>query len=150
MLQLRQLNDLGADKDFIYKKLYQSNSFEVEMLKNKIINRAKFYFNRQVAVMVAFKSDFDNSCLSMDMIDDVVNYYRDIEGFEVSILFKEIEENYFKGSVRSKSYVDVSNVCLQLNGGGHTRSSGCKIEGSFDEATEKIIEVLKREHFNGI
>lgn len=61
----------------------------------------------------------------MDMIDDVVNYYRDIEGFEVSILFKKLKIISLKGSVRSKNFVDVSKVCLQLNGGGHTRSSGC-------------------------
>ncbi len=145
-----ELYDLGADKDYIYKKLYQNNNFEVEMLKNKIINRAKFFFDRQVAVMVAFKSDFENNGISMDMIDSVVNYYRDIDGFEVSILFKEIEDNLFKGSVRSKNFVDVSKVCLQLNGGGHTRSSGCRIEGDFETVTEKIIEVLKREYFNGI
>ncbi len=32
------LYDLGADKDYIYKKLYQNNIFEVEMLKNGQLN----------------------------------------------------------------------------------------------------------------
>lgn len=144
------LYDLGANKDFIYKNLYQSKNLDVELLKNKLISRAKFYFNNKVAIIGMFKSDFENTNLTMDMLDDLVNYYRDINGFEVSILFKEIEENFFKGSVRSKEFVDCSKICLQLNGGGHTRSSGCRIEGTFDKVCEKIISLLGKEYFNGI
>lgn len=143
------LYDLGANKDFIYKKLYQSNDLKVELLKNKLINRAKFYFDNKVAIIGMFKSDFENTNLSMDMFDDLVNYYRDIEGFEVSIIFKEIEENLFKGSVRSKNFVDCSKICSKLNGGGHTRASGCKIEGNFDLVCKKIISLLGKEYFNG-
>lgn len=144
------LYELGADKDIIYKKLYQSNNFDAEMLKNKIINRAKTYFDNQVAITAIFKEDVENTDLTFDMVEDVVNYYRDIDGFEVSILFKEIGENLFKGSFRSKNFVDATLICSQLNGGGHKRASGCKIEGSFEEVSQKILDVLKREYFDGI
>ncbi|WP_281703412.1 DHH family phosphoesterase [Parvimonas micra] len=142
------LYDLGADKDFIYKKLYQNNSFEVEMLKNKLINRAKLYFDNKVAVIGMFESDFEGTDLTMDMVDDVVNYYRDINGFEVSILFKEMEKNVFKGSVRSKEFVDVSKVCGYFNGGGHTRAAGCIIDGDFESVVNLFLERLKSEYTN--
>lgn len=144
------LYDLGANKDFIYKKLYQSNNFDVEMMKNKLITRAKFYFKNKVSIVSMFKSDFENTNLTMDMFDDLVNYYRDIEGFEVSIIFKELENNLFKLSVRSKEFVDCSKICSYFNGGGHTKAAGCVIEGSFDEVCEKIIKLLEKEYFNGI
>lgn len=142
------LYDLGAYKDFIYKKLYQNNSFEVEMLKNKLINRARLYFDNKVAVIGMFESDFEGTDLTMDMLDDIVNYYRDINGFEVSILFKELKDNQFKGSVRSKEFVDVSKVCSHLNGGGHTRAAGCIIDGDFDSVVKKFLEQLKSEYPN--
>ena len=142
------LYDLGADKDYIYKKLYQNNIFEVEMLKNKLINRAKLYFDNKVAVIGMFESDFEGTDLTMDMVDDVVNYYRDINGFEVSILFKEMEKNVFKGSVRSKEFVDVSKVCGYFNGGGHTRAAGCIIDGDFESVVNLFLERLKSEYTN--
>lgn len=142
------LYDLGADKDYIYKKLYQNNIFEVEMLKNKLINRAKLYFDNKVAVIGMFESDFEGTDLTMDMVDDVVNYYRDINGFEVSILFKEMEKNVFKGSVRSKEFVDVSKVCGYFNGGGHTRAAGCIIDGDFESVVNLFLERLKSEYPN--
>ncbi|KXB67475.1 DHHA1 domain protein [Parvimonas sp. KA00067] len=143
-----ELYDLGADKDFIYQQLYQNKNFEVEMFKNKLINRAKLFFNNKVAIIGMFKADFEGTDLTMDMVDDIVNYYRDINGFEVSVLFKELEDNLFKGSVRSKEFVDVSKICKYFNGGGHTRSSGCVIEGDFDFAVNSFLEKLKSEYPN--
>ena len=133
---------------YIYKKLYQNNIFEVEMLKNKLINRAKLYFDNKVAVIGMFESDFEGTDLTMDMVDDVVNYYRDINGFEVSILFKEMEKYVFKGSVRSKEFVDVSKVCGYFNGGGHTRAAGCIIDGDFESVVNLFLERLKSEYTN--
>lgn len=144
------LYELGADKDYIYKNIYQSNNFEAEMLKIKLISRGKTYFNNQVGLISMFLSDFEDTELTMDMVEDVVNFYRDIEGFEVSIVLKEIEENYFKISLRSKSFVDVSKIALQLDGGGHTRASGCKFEGTFEDACDRVIELIGKEYFNGI
>lgn len=144
------LYDLGANKNYIYKQLYQNNKFDVEMLKNKFITRAKFYFKNRVAIIGLFLSDFENTDLKMDMFDDLVNYYRDIQGFEVSIILKETEKNIFKASLRSKEYVDCSYICSKLNGGGHTRAAGCKIEGTFDQVCQKIILLLEKEYFNGI
>lgn len=144
------LYDLGANKDFIYKKLYQSNDFDVEMMKNKLITRAKFYFENKVSIISMLKSDFENTNLTMDMFDDLVNYYRDIDGFEVSIIFKELEKNLFKASVRSKNFVDCSKICSKFNGGGHTRAAGCVIEGTFNEVCKKIISLIGKEYFNGI
>lgn len=144
------LYDLGANKNYIYKQLYQNNKLEVEMLKNKLINRAKFYFKNKVAIIGLFQSDFENTDLKMDMFDDLVNYYRDIQGFEVSIILKETEKNLFKASLRSKEYVDCSYICSKFNGGGHTRAAGCKIQGNFDQACQKITSLLEKEYFNGI
>ena len=118
------------------------------MLKNKLINRAKLYFDNKVAVIGMFESDFEGTDLTMDMVDDVVNYYRDINGFEVSILFKEMEKNVFKGSVRSKEFVDVSKVCGYFNGGGQTRAAGCIIDGDFESVVNLFLERLKSEYTN--
>lgn len=144
------LYELGADKDLIYKKIYQSNNFEAEMLKIKLISRGKTYFNNRVGLVAMFLSDFEGTELTMDMVDDVVNFYRDIDGFEVSIVVKEIEENYFRISLRSKSFVDVSKIASELNGGGHTRASGCRFEGTFEDACNKVIEIIGKEYFDGI
>jgi len=95
-----------------------------------------------------FESDFEGTDLTMDMVDDIVNYYRDINGFEVSILFKEMKEDLFKGSVRSKEFVDVSKICSHFNGGGHIRAAGCVIGGDFESVVNLFLEKLKSEYPN--
>lgn len=59
--------------------------------------------------------------------EGLVDVGRDIEGVEVSIFLQQVDENTYKISLRSNDYVNVSDVCLMLGGGGHPRAAGCKI-----------------------
>ena len=56
------------------------------------------------------------------------------------------KNNIFKGSIRSKEFVDVSKVCSYFNGGGHTRAAGCVIEGDFKTVVNLFLEKLKSEY----
>ena len=54
--------------------------------------------------------------------DGLVDIGRTIEGVEVSILLREAD-GFFKGSLRSNEYVNVSDVCMMFGGGGHMRAA---------------------------
>ena len=41
--------------------------------------------------------------------------------------------------------VDVSRIAMQFGGGGHARAAGCSIEGSIEEAREKLLAVIMPE-----
>ena len=50
----------------------------------------------------------------------------------------------YKASLRSNSYVNVSDVCLLFNGGGHVRAAGCTLACPLDEAKSKILKEIRR------
>ena len=75
--------------------------------------------------------------------EGLVEIGRDIEGVEISILLRE-KDDTFKISLRSNNYVNVSDICLLFNGGGHIRAAGGSINLPFDGAKEKIIEECKK------
>ena len=68
---------------------------------------------------------------------------RDIEGVEVSIFLKEVDNGY-KISLRSNEYVNVSDICLMFSGGGHSRAAGGSINLPLEQAKAKIIEETKK------
>jgi phosphoesterase RecJ-like protein len=47
-------------------------------------------------------------------------------------------------SLRSKGQVDVARFAEQFGGGGHARASGLKLEGSFENAHDRVIEAMMK------
>ena len=76
---------------------------------------------------------------------NIVNYGRNIEGVEVSIFFREIEEGKIKVSLRANDYVDVSLIASKYAGGGHLRAAGFSISGSMEQAKNIVIGEIKKQ-----
>ena len=57
---------------------------------------------------------------------------------------KSETEKGFKASLRSNDYVNVSDICLLFNGGGHIKAAGCTLPYSLDESKERILNAAKR------
>jgi len=47
-------------------------------------------------------------------------------------------------SLRSKGQVDVAEFAEQFGGGGHARAAGLKLEGTFQDAHDRVIEAMQR------
>lgn len=74
----------------------------------------------------------------------IVNFARNVEGVEVGILFKQVDERGVKVSLRSRKKVDVSRIASELKGGGHARAAGCYVEGALDDVEEKVLLATRR------
>jgi len=77
-------------------------------------------------------------------LEGIVNYPRNIRGVEVGILFKVINENAVKVSLRSSGTVDVAAFAQTFGGGGHVRAAGCRIEGTLDTIIPQVIERVRQ------
>ncbi|RCX21262.1 phosphoesterase RecJ-like protein [Fontibacillus phaseoli] len=77
-------------------------------------------------------------------LEGIVNYPRNIQGVEVGLLFKVINENAVKVSMRSAGKVDVASVAQTFGGGGHVRAAGARIEGSLETIVSSVIEQVKQ------
>jgi phosphoesterase RecJ-like protein len=76
--------------------------------------------------------------------ENIVNYGRNIEGVEVSVFLREKDGKY-KASLRSNTYVDVSNIATMFSGGGHTKAAGFEISATLEDAKEMIISEIKKQ-----
>lgn len=75
--------------------------------------------------------------------DGIVEMGRDIEHCEVSVLLKEYDSNTIKVSMRSNAYVDVSDIALLFQGGGHNRAAGCTLNTNLKEAERIIVDQIR-------
>ncbi len=76
-------------------------------------------------------------------IDGLINFPRTIEGAEVAIQFREVDERTVKVSFRSRHDVDVATVAKRFGGGGHLRAAGCTVSGRLSEVKAQIYELIR-------
>jgi phosphoesterase RecJ-like protein len=132
---------MGASPDHIAEKIYYKSSQNTILALSLALSTLEFYFDGSVTCI-----HLSNGILSSS--DDVdtegfVDYLLAIEGTEVEFFMLEKKPNCFRVSFRSKRYIDVNKIAQTFGGGGHTRASGCTIEGSVEEVKKKILDVLK-------
>lgn len=137
-----ELLSKGINVSDIYKRTLQTVSKEKFELRKIAMNRIELLENGKIAFTYITKQDEEET--KSEDHDGIVDIGRDIEGVEISIFLRETGENAFKLSLRSNSYVNVSDICLMFSGGGHMRAAGGTITGiSFEKAKDKIISECK-------
>ncbi|CEQ22177.1 DHH family phosphoesterase [Paraclostridium sordellii] len=142
-LMAYDLVNLGAKKDIIIQKIFQSNTYNYYKLLGEALDTLEIV-DKKIASMMLTIDMLERNEISFNDADGVTSYTRDIDGVEVGLLFKEKAPGEVKVSFRSKNYVDVSAVAQVFGGGGHVRASGCTIKDSIENVKKIVInEVLK-------
>ena len=139
----------GIDKSYINIKLYKSRSIERTKLFISSFSTLKTYYDNKIATVKITQEMLKNSNTKMEDTEGIISFIRDIEPVEVACLLKENNKKEIKISLRSKRFVDVSEICSTFNGGGHKRASGCTINENIDDAEKLIVEqIIKMWWFN--
>lgn len=133
----------GVNVSEVYKKVLQTKTRANFELRKLIMDRMEFLCDNKITFTYMTLEDEKNVGAEPGDHEGLVEVGRDIEGVEVSIFIRETENGY-KASLRSNNYVNVSDVCIAFNGGGHIRAAGCNIYGSLEEVKQKIIYEVKR------
>lgn len=59
------------------------------------------------------------------------------------VYMREIGENQYRVSLRSKGDINVAKVAERFGGGGHRNAAGLRIEGDWDEKERELIEAVR-------
>lgn len=132
----------GINVSKIYKKVLQTRTKANFELNRIAANRLEFFEDGKVAFTYITKEDEEKVNAESGDHEGIVEAGRDIEGVEVSIFIHQTEKGC-KVSMRSNEYVNVSDVCLLLGGGGHVRAAGCLLQCSIEQAKEKVLRQVK-------
>lgn len=122
--------------------LFQNKPFEKVKLQNEIMSNLKRYYDNKVALVTL--DDTLKSKLGFEDYDTdgVVEAVRDIEGIEVVVFLKTTNDGKVKGSMRAKSYFNVSEIAGQFGGGGHIKAAGFTSSQDIESLEKDIIEAI--------
>lgn len=139
---ISELIKTGMNTSKINIMLYESVSIERTRLLIESLNSMNIYYKGKLAIVRVTQDMLSKTKTSLDDTEGIVSFIRKMQGIEVACLLKELQNEEVKVSIRSKEYVDVSQLCTSLGGGGHIRAAGCTIYSNIDKAESIIVESL--------
>ncbi len=138
-----ELLSTGIDIGELSQRIFDNTTFTKLKLTQKSIELLELLQDDKLAVVALSQEDLNSTGAKDEDCDGIVNIGRSIEGVEVSLLVKEKSNNEVRINLRSKTYVDVSEIAAAFGGGGHKRAAGCTVNGTLQEVRNQLIQAVK-------
>ena len=144
-----ELLERGAAPDRLYDDVYGNVPLRRMRLLEAILPSLDTSSDGRVAWMsIGAGTLRELGCTSEDL-EGLVDYPRELEGVEVGLLFRELDDGQVKISLRSNRYVDVNAIARLVGGGGHVRASGALVPGSLVQVRERVVAAAVSAARNG-
>jgi phosphoesterase RecJ-like protein len=144
-----ELVERGAAPDGLYAEVYGNVPIRRVRLLQAILPTLDTSPDGLVSWMtVGSRTLSELGCTSEDL-EGLVDYPRELEGVEVGLLFRELEDGQVKVSLRSNRYVDVNALARSVGGGGHVRASGALVRGPLEQVRARVVATAVAAARNG-
>lgn len=138
------LLEKGIDFENLIIELYQSKSMAETNIFIDSIKTLEYHNSNKISFISVTEENIEKNKGTWNDTDGIIVFGRDIEGVEVSCVFKEYSKDNIKVSMRSKEKVDVSIISQAFGGGGHKRAGGCNIKDSLENAKIMVLKEIQK------
>ncbi|MEW6068209.1 MAG: bifunctional oligoribonuclease/PAP phosphatase NrnA [Nitrospirota bacterium] len=140
-----ELIEAGANPSYISSNLYEAWSKGRFLLFIMALNTLEI--KEDIAMIVVTKKMYQKTGTGADDTENFPGFPRMMKDIKVSAFFRELGDNYWKVSLRSRGDINVAHVATLFNGGGHKNASGYKIKASLKSAKKALIKAIKNQKF---
>ncbi|MDO7905786.1 bifunctional oligoribonuclease/PAP phosphatase NrnA [Paenibacillus sp. JX-17] len=145
MAAASRLLGYGVDGPHLAETLLEGMTLSQVKVLKRALDTLALSEDGKVAWVYVTPEDMIATGAANEDLEGIVNYPRNIHGVEVGILFKQINDNAVKVSMRSAGKVDVAALAHAFGGGGHVRAAGCRLDGRLDEIIPRMVEQVRAE-----
>jgi phosphoesterase RecJ-like protein len=141
-----RLFEAGIDHAKLSLELFDTESFSAIQMLGDAIGRAQLIPDAIGGKGLVFTSIALNqrSGLTELAMERVIDVLRRTAEAEVSAIFKQGDDGIWKGSLRSKTTVDVGAVASELGGGGHNHAAGYTGHADLEQMIVELQEALAK------
>jgi phosphoesterase RecJ-like protein len=137
-----ELVKVGVKPAQISESLYNGYTWGRIELMRDVLNTVRRDFTGKVAYLrqtLAMKHlsgavDGDNA--------NFVNIPLSAKEVEAVCYMREVENNGYRVSLRSKGEINVAKIAENFGGGGHKNAAGCFVKGDWDEKERELVKLL--------
>jgi phosphoesterase RecJ-like protein len=134
----------GVDAYQIADRLLERMTMPQLRILQRGLARLRFTEDGRVGWLYIEPRDLEETGASGEDLEGLVNYARNIDGVEVGMLFKGMNDGSVKVSFRSAGKADVAAIAQRFGGGGHIRAAGCRLPMPLDQAMPLVVDTVRR------
>ena len=136
----------GIDIEYINDALYATYSLEKIHLYSLLLGKVKTSEDGMIAWVGLTKANLKQTGATYEDTEGFIDFLKYIKEVKFSFFMSEVDgpqNGQVRVSFRSKGKYDVAQVAAKFGGGGHKKAAGCSINGTLEEATERILQELR-------
>jgi len=136
-----ELIEAGASPACISNNLYETWSEGRFALLIMALNTLEIRDN--IAITVVTKGMHKKTGTSAEDTENFVNFPMVLKDVKISAFFREISDDYWKASLRSKGHINVEQIAASFGGGGHKNAAGYEIKAGLESAKKSLIKAVR-------
>jgi phosphoesterase RecJ-like protein len=145
-----QLVKHGAVPIQVTEMIFNNNPYEKVKLLGQVLSTLEMNPEGNIAVITMFKRFLDDLNLKEIDTEDITTLARSVKGACIVLFFKEMKEDTFRVSIRSKASANAAMVAEHYGGGGHIHAAGFTVTGKYETLIRDIpVEVNRLLKENG-
>lgn len=134
---------LGVNVGDLSQRMYESYPRRRLELLREMLNVLRFTSHDRVASFALTSETARRLGVLPEDNEGLIDTIRAVQGVVVAAFFEELGDGRVRLSLRSKSpKTDVSEICAQFGGGGHTLAAGARARGTLAEVQAKVLAVI--------
>lgn len=133
----------GVDYYGLVEKSYWSRSRQEAILLGLCFSRIKFLSRGKLAETYVTLKDVRRLSASEEDVDPIADQIRTLREVKVVLMAREMPDNRWRISLRSKGRVNVGLIAEEFGGGGHPDVAGCFIKKDLREKKALIRRIQK-------
>lgn len=134
------LTEQGVDTYAINKVMFGTKSMARLKLESSLVDGMEFYSQGKVCVMTLTPEMMESAGATNNDIDDIAGFPRVVEGVQIGILVRQLEDGSSKASVRTAGIANASDICAPMGGGGHPGAAGLTLDVPAAELKRLLLE----------
>jgi len=140
------LVEAGAQPWPISVNIYESRSLAGMQMMTACLGTLEIKNAGQSAWIYVNQDIYNQTGADVEDTEGLIDYARSIDGVEVAVFMRvdEHDSSRWKISFRGKTWANVGDLAATLGGGGHAYAAGCVLQGSQEQACEKVKQAVNR------
>lgn len=139
-----KLLETGIDYFAVNKRHFRTKSRKRLALEADMLSNMRFFHEGRGVFMSVPIALMDRLEATENDAEDLSALANLIEGVDCGAVLRELRPNVWKLSLRTgaNGRVNATEACNLLGGGGHSMAAGATVEGTLEEAEEKILAAI--------
>lgn len=138
-----KLMSKGIDFPKIVDETFYTKTYEQNKILGQALENCALYADGKCIASVVSQVEMEQYHVLPKHLDGIVSQLRVTKDVEVAIFLYENTDGSYKVSTRATGDVNLAEIAMKYQGGGHTKAAGFTMTGDPDEIIHTIVEDVK-------